>query len=104
MLPGGVGRDFDPPAAYFWSAEAGWELVVEHTEDHPEETLARFGEPLVPSPAEVACFVGEVLAGRRRGGRPAAGAAADLRESLNGFAVLVLPPGNFRESDPDRPE
>ncbi|SEF20589.1 hypothetical protein SAMN05421837_101426 [Amycolatopsis pretoriensis] len=119
VLPGGLGRDFDPPAAYLalsrrsprdperdlllvWSADAGWELVLEHPELGPGETLARFGDPLVPEPADVAGFVDDVLAGRRRGGRPASGSACDLHELLSGFAVLVLPPGGIQQADPDR--
>lgn len=119
VLPGGLGREFDPPAAYLalsrrcarhperdllliWSAESGWELVLEHTELHPAETLARFGEPLVPEPAEVAHFVDEVVAGRRGGGRSAHGAASDLYENLRDYAVLVLPPGRIRVSGPDQ--
>jgi hypothetical protein len=119
VLPGGVGRGFEPPAAYLalsrrcarhperalllvWSAESGWELVLEHTELHPEESLARFGEPLVPEPVEVAGFVDEVVAGRRRGGRPATGASTDRYELLRGFAVLVLPPGSIRAAGPNR--
>lgn len=118
VVPGGVGRDFDPPVAYLalsrqcvqyperglllvWLADGGWELVLEHTELHPGETLAFFGEPLVPGPAEVADFVDEVVAGRRRGGLPASGASSDLHELLSGFTVLVLPPGNARATGPD---
>ncbi|GLY42732.1 hypothetical protein Amsp01_087550 [Amycolatopsis sp. NBRC 101858] len=120
VLPGGVGRDLDPPVAYLalsrqcarhperglllvWSAEAGWELVLEHTERRPGETLARFGEPLVPEPVAVAHFVDEAVAGRREGGRPARGATSDLHELLTGYAVLVLPPKSIRAADPDRP-
>jgi hypothetical protein len=119
VVPGGVGRDLDPPVAYLalsrqcarhperdlllvWSGEAGWELVLEHTERRPGETLARFGEPLVPEPAEVARFVDEVVAGRRGGGRPAYGAASDLYELLKGYSALVLPSGSIRASGPDR--
>jgi hypothetical protein len=121
VLPGGVSRDLDAPAAYLalsrqcvgyperglllvWSAEAGWELVLEHTQHDPAETLARFGESLVPEPAEVAHFVDEVLAGRRRGGQPAAGASSGLYELLSGFAVLALPPASVRPVGPDRLE
>jgi hypothetical protein len=118
VLPGGVGRGFDPPAAYLalsrqcvrhperglllvWSADVGWELVLEHTELHPGATLARFGEPLVPEPVAVADFVDEVVAGRRRGGLPASGASSDLHELLSRFAVVVLPPGSLRAAGPD---
>lgn len=119
VLPGGVGRSFDPPAAYLalsrscdrrpecglllvWSADAGWELVLEETVLHPGETLARFGDPLVPEPAAVARFVDDVVAGRRGGGRPASGTSSDLAELLGGFAVFVLPPGIIGVAGPDR--
>ncbi|MEU0529014.1 DUF6292 family protein [Amycolatopsis tolypomycina] len=120
VLPGGVGRDFDPPAAYLalsrpwarhperglllvWSAAAGWELVLEHTPRYPGETLARFGEPLVPEPAEVARFVDEVVAGRRGDGPPATGAAADLGGLLGRFASLILPAGGMQPPGSSRP-
>jgi len=118
VVPGGLGREFDPPVAYLalqrrsalhserdlllvWSAEAGWELVLEHTESEAGETLARFGDPLVPEPPDVARFVDDVLAGRRRGGHPAAGSPSDLHGLLSRFAVLVLPPGGIRAAGPD---
>ncbi|MEU4252438.1 DUF6292 family protein [Amycolatopsis sp. NPDC026612] len=108
VLPGGVGRDFDPPAAYLalsrrcaqaperdlmlvWSAESGWDLVLEHAELGPGEVLGRFGDPLVPEPGEVARFVDDVVAGRREGGRPARGAASDLADLLQRYTVLALP-------------
>ncbi|MDX3191255.1 DUF6292 family protein [Streptomyces sp. MN03-5084-2B] len=119
VLPGGVGRDFDPPAAYLalsrrcarhpehglllvWSAESGWELEFEHTELRPGEVLARFGDPLVPEPGQVARFVDEVLAGRRQGGEPARGAVSGLAELLSGYTVIALPPGGMRLPGPDR--
>jgi hypothetical protein len=118
VLPGGVGRGFEPPAAYLalsrrcarypddglllvWSAESGWELVLEHTELRPVQVLARFGDPLVPEPARVARFVDEVLAGRRRGGPPAGGAASGLAELLSGYSVIALPPGRIQLPGPE---
>jgi hypothetical protein len=119
VLPGGVGREFSPPVVFLalsrrsarhperdlllvWSAGDGWQLALEHPESRPGETLAWFGEPLVPEPAEVARFVDDVVAGRRRGGRPAAGASSDLYESLKAFAVRALPPASIRGTGPDR--
>jgi hypothetical protein len=119
VLPGGVGRDFDPPAAYLalsrrcdrhpehglllvWSSESGWELMLEHTEHRPAEVLARLGDPLVPEPSHVARFVDEVLAGQREGGPPARGAASGLAELLSGYMVLALPPGRVWMPGPDR--
>lgn len=119
VLPGGTARDFDPPTVYLalsrthsrrpegdlllvWSVAAGWELVLEPTERHSAELLARFGDPLVPAPAEVARFVDEVLAGRRAGDIPAHGASADLDGLLRSYATIALPPDSVRVSGPER--
>jgi hypothetical protein len=118
VLPGGVGRDFNPPAAYLalsrrcaraperdlmlvWSADSGWELVLEDPELRPGEVLGRFGDPLVPEPAEVARFVDEVVAGRREGGGPARGGVSGLAELLQPYTVLALPPRRVRLPGPD---
>jgi hypothetical protein len=117
VLPGGVGRGFDPPAAHLalsrrsarhpghglllvWSAESGWALVLERTELRPGGVLARLGDPLVPEPVRVARFVDQVLAGQRRGGEPARGGAAGLAELLSGYTVIALP-GRVRLPGPD---
>jgi hypothetical protein len=113
VLPGGVGREFDPPAAYLalsrryaqaperdlilvWSAESGWELMLEHAELGPGEVLGRFGAPHVPEPVEVAHFVDEAVAGRWEGGLPASGAASDLADLLQRYTVFALPPRRAR--------
>lgn len=120
VLPGGTARDFEPPAVYLalsrkcprhptrdlllaWSAASGWEVLLEHGELRSAESLARFGDPLVPTPAAVARFVDEVVTGERTGGDAARGASAGLDELLGPYAIIALPPGSVRVSRPDGP-
>ncbi|MCR6488941.1 DUF6292 family protein [Amycolatopsis sp. OK19-0408] len=117
VLPGGTARDFDPPAAYLalsrksprhpgrdlllvWSAADGWEVLLEHSEQRSAESLARFGDPLVPAPVSVAQFVDEVVTGERAGGSPSRGASGGLDELLRPYAVIALPPGSVRVCGP----
>ncbi|RSD13586.1 DUF6292 family protein [Amycolatopsis eburnea] len=73
-----------------WSSRRGWKLCMESTLHDPPAVVARLGTQVVPAPAEVESFVGEVLAGRRKGGRSAPSLPKEgpgLTELLSGYAV-----------------
>nr|WP_245633551.1 DUF6292 family protein [Amycolatopsis jejuensis] len=80
-----------------WSARRGWSVVLEETPEEASVLVARLGAGLVPAPDVVADFVGEVLAGRRTGGRgsgePAEADQGTLRELLVPYALIAWPPG-----------
>lgn len=74
-----------------WSERGGWVLAVETDPGAGSSVIAYFGgDDAVPEPPMVACFVREVLAGRREPGRSAdfstVGNRADLAERLLRYA------------------
>ncbi|WP_367128947.1 DUF6292 family protein [Saccharothrix sp. HUAS TT1] len=75
----GPGRDL----MLLWNERRGWSIAVETDPTEQPVVVAHLGLPVVPPPDEVARFVDDVLAGKRGGSEPDAGAAPD-RHGLAG--------------------